>query len=42
MDFGVGQLLQKPVRDLEDRLDLRIGEVIDRNEMASQRLGFAH
>ena len=42
MDFGVGQLLQKPVRDLEDRLDLRIGEVIDRNEMARQRLGFAH
>ena len=42
MDFGVGQFLQKPVRDLEDRLDLRIGEVIDRNQMACQRLGFAH
>ena len=37
----VGEFLQKPLRDLEDRFDLLIGEVIDRNDVAcrGRRLG---
>ena len=38
----VRQFLQKPMRDLEDRLDLLIGEIIDRNDVARERLGFRH
>src|SRR5271155_1773056 len=41
-DVLVGEFLQKPLRDLEDRLDLLIGEVIDRNDMARRRRGFRH
>ena len=41
-DVFVGEFLQKPLGDLEDRLDLLIGEVIDRNDMARRRLGFCH
>ena len=41
-DVAVREFLQKPLRDLEDRLDLLIGEVVDRNDMARQRLGFRH
>ena len=41
-DVVVGEFLQKPLRDLEDRLDLLIGEVVDRNDMARRRLGFGH
>ena len=41
-DVFVGEFLQKPLRDLEDRLDLLIGEVIDRNNMACRRRGFCH
>jgi hypothetical protein len=38
----VGQFPQKPLRDLEDRFDLLIGEVIDRNDMAGRGLRLAH
>ena len=41
-DVFVGEFRQKPLRDLEDRLDLLIGEVIDRNNMARRRRGFCH
>ena len=39
-DILVGEFLQKPLRDLEDRFDLLIGEVVDRNDVARRRLGF--
>ena len=38
----VGEFLQKPLGDLEDRLDLLIAEIVDRNDMACRRRGFAH
>ena len=38
----VGEFLQKPLRDLEDRLDLLVGEIVDRDDVARLRLGFAH
>ncbi len=41
-DVVVGEFLQKPLRDLEDRFDLLIGQVVDRGDMARQRLGFGH
>ena len=41
-DIVVRKFPQKPLRDLEDRLDLLIGEIVDRNDMARQRLGFGH
>ena len=41
-DMGVGEFLQKPLRDLEDRLDLLVAEIVDRNDMARGRLGLGH
>ena len=41
-DVVVGEVLQKPLGDLEDRFDLLIGEVVDRDDVARLRLGFAH
>ena len=38
-DVAIGEFLQKPLGDLEDRLDLLIAEVVDRNDMARERLG---
>ena len=33
-DVVVGEFLQKPLRDLEDRLDLLVGQIIDRDDVA--------
>ena len=41
-DVVVGEFLQKPLGDLEDRFDLLIGQVVDRDDVARQRLGFGH
>ena len=41
-DIFVLKFLQKPVRDLEDRLDLLVGQIVDRDEVARERLGFRH
>ena len=41
-EVTVGQFRQKPLRDLEDRLDLLIREVIDRNDMTGRRQGLGH
>ncbi len=41
-DVAIGKFLQKPLRDLEDRLDLLVAEVVDRNDMARGRQGLGH
>jgi hypothetical protein len=41
-DVIVGEFLQKALRDLEDRFDLLIGEVVDRSDVPGWRLGFRH
>ena len=41
-DIVVGKFLQKPRRDLEDRFDLLVGQIVDRDDVARERLGFRH
>jgi len=39
---GLGQILQKSLRHLENDLDLLVGEIVDRDDVARQRPGFRH
>jgi hypothetical protein len=41
-DVAIGEFLQKPLSDLEDRFDLLVTEVVDRNDMARGRLSLCH